>query len=93
MYIIYIYIYIHIICAYIPQTKTARQGRGSYFSSIIIPLCSSIARRQPTCLDLPSPAANSVKFRIARRQPKCLDLLSLAANSLTARISCRRLLA
>ena len=31
------YIYI-----YIPQTKTARQGRGSYFRGIVIPLNSRI---------------------------------------------------
>ena len=28
---------------YIPQTKTARQGRGSYFFSIVIPLEIRIA--------------------------------------------------
>ena len=27
-----------------------------------------ICRRQPTCLDLPSPAANSLNSRIARRR-------------------------
>ena len=29
---------------------------------------------QPTCLDLPSPAANSLDSRISRCQPTCLDL-------------------
>ena len=41
----HIYIYIHV---YIPQTKTARQARGSYLFSVVIPLNIRIAR----CLSL-----------------------------------------
>ena len=74
------------IYIYIPQTKTARQGRGSYFPSIVIPLNSRIAGGQvpkPRCL---SSAANSLNSRIAGGQvpkPRCL---SPAANSLNSRI-------
>ena len=73
----YIYIYI-----YIPQTKTARKGRGSYFSSIVIPLSVGIPGRQvplPRCL---SPAADSLHVRIAGRQvpkPRCLKRLTQIA--------------
>ena len=75
---------------YIPQTKTARQGRGSYFFSIVIPLNSRIAECQvpkPRCL---SPVANSLNSRIAECQvpkPRCL---SPAANSLDSRIAGRQ---
>ena len=41
--------------------------RSSCFHVIELPLKFRISRRQPTCLDLPSPAANSLKFRISRR--------------------------
>ena len=60
----------------LPQTKTARQGRGSYLVSIVIPLDSRIPGRQvprPRCL---SPAAHSLDFRIAGCQvpePRCLS--------------------
>ena len=77
--------YIHI-----PQTKTARQGRGSFLASMIVPLDFRIAGRQvskPRCL---SPAAHSLDFMIAGRQvpkPKCL---SPAAHSSDFRIAGRR---
>ena len=45
---IHIYIYIYI---YSPN-KDASQGRGSYFSSIVIRLCFRIAGRQPRYLSL-----------------------------------------
>ena len=67
--------YIHIYI-YIPQTKEARLGRGSYFVSIVITLCSRIAGGQvprPRCL---SSAANSLCSRIAGDQvpkPRCLS--------------------
>ena len=70
--------------------KDFSQGRGSYFSCIVIPLDSRIAGRQvpkPRCL---SPAANSLYSRIAGRQvpkPRCL---SPAANSLDSRIAGRQ---
>ena len=37
---------------FFPQTKTARQGRGSYLVSIVIPLESRIASGQPRYLSL-----------------------------------------
>ena len=65
--------------------KDASQGRGSYFSCIVIPLGFAKARRRPRYL---SPAANSLEIRIAGRQPKYLSLkyLSPAADSLYSRI-------
>ena len=60
----------------IPQTVLAL--RGSYFLSIVIASDSRIAGCQPTCLDLPSSAANSLDSTIAGCQPICLDLLRLA---------------
>ena len=80
----------NIIFCIFSQTKTTRQGRGSYFASIVIPLGSRIVGRQvpkPRCL---SPAANSLYSRIAGRQvpkPRCL---SPAANSLCSRIAGRQ---
>ena len=69
---------------YIPQTVLA-QLRGSYFASIVIPLCSRIAGGQPKYLSLKylSPAADSLCSRIAGGQPKYLSLkyLSPAADS------------
>ena len=61
---------------YIPQTKTARQVRGSYMFSKVIPLNSKIAGCQvpkPRCL---SPAAHSLNSRIAGDRvpkPRCLS--------------------
>ena len=62
---------------YIPQTKTARQGRGSYLVSIVIPSDSRILECQvpkPRCLSSP---ANSLYSRIAEcrvPKPTCLSL-------------------
>ena len=53
---------------------TARQGRGSYFFLIVMPLSVRIPGRQvpkPRCL---SPAAKSLYFRIAGCQPRYLSL-------------------
>ena len=67
--------------------KDGSQGRGSYFSSIVIPLEVRIPGCQvpkPRCL---SPAADSLDFRIAGCQvpkPRCL---SPAADSLDFRIA------
>ena len=66
---------------YIPQTKTARQGRGSYFPSIVIHLEARKSECQPRYL---SPAANSLDSRIAECQPR---YLSPAVNSLDSRIA------
>ena len=67
------------MCQYIySPNKDFSQGRGSYFLSIVIPLDSRIDGCQPTCLDLPSSAANSLDSRIAGCQPTCLDLPRLA---------------
>ena len=71
--------------ANIPQTKTACQGEGSYFVSILVSLNSRIARRQPTCLDLPGPAANNLSSRIACRQPTCLELPSIKMRRVKGR--------
>ena len=77
-------------CIYIPQTKTACQGMGSYLLSTVIHVCSRIAGRQvpkPSCL---SPAAHSLCSRIAGSQvpkPRCL---SPAAHSLHFRIAGRQ---
>ena len=47
IYVLHIYhIYIY------PPNKDSGQGRGSYFSCIVIPLDSRIAGRQPRCLSL-----------------------------------------
>ena len=79
---IYIYIYIYI---YSPN-KDVSQGRGSYFSCIVILLYVRILGRQvpkPRCL---SPVADSLSVRIPGRQvpkPRCL---SPVADSLYARI-------
>ena len=82
------YVYI-----YIPQTVLA-QLRGSYFASIVIPLCSRIAGGQPKYLSLKylSPAADSLCSRIAGRQPRYLSLkyLSSAVDSLYFRIAGRQ---
>jgi len=43
----YIYSIHNIIILYIPQTKTARQGRGSYLCCIVILLSIRIAGRRP----------------------------------------------
>ena len=37
------YVCMSVFFTYISQTKTARQGRGSYLFSIVFPLCSRIA--------------------------------------------------
>ena len=53
----------------VPQTSVAR--RGSYLLSTELPLDWRNARRRQlalTCLDLPSPAPNSLDFRNARRR-------------------------
>ena len=79
--IIYIYLYKSIF------PKQCLHLRGSYLSSIVIPLAARIAGRQvpkPRCL---SPAANSLYSRIAGRQvpkPRCL---SPAVNSMYSRIA------
>jgi hypothetical protein len=61
---------------YIPQMKTARQGRGSYFFSIVIPLVcqdSWVSAYIPKPRNL-SPAANSLYVRIPGCQPRYLSL-------------------
>ena len=67
------------------------QLRGSYFASIVIPLCSRIAGGQPKYLSLKylSPAGDSLCSRIAGGQPKYLSLkyLSPAGDSLCSRIA------
>ena len=71
-----------------PQTKEARLGWGSYLACREVPLQTRISRRRRlayTCLDLPSPARNSLPARISRRRRlayTCLDLPSPAPNSL-----------
>ena len=75
------------MCTYIPQPKTARQGRGSYLGSIVIPLDSRIAGCQVPKPRCPSPAADSLDFRITGCQvpkPRCL---SPAADSMEFRIA------
>ena len=62
---IYIYIFIRI-----PQTKTARQGRGSYFVSIVIPLHSRIAGRQPMSMMYECHSLG-VKRKTAQVHKKC----------------------
>ena len=63
------------------------QLRGSYFASIVIPLCSRIAGGQPKYLSLKylSPAGDSLCSRIAGGQPKYLSLkyLSPAADCIS----------
>jgi len=86
IYTLYPYVCLCVFFTYIPQTKTARQGRGSYLFSIRIPRDVRIAGCQvpkPRCL---SPDAHSLDVRIAGCQvpkPRCL---SPAARSLDVRI-------